>query len=75
MIVRSAKVRELICRTFPDGTVSRSASLSFDETSCTTVRLSKEEHDSLAVAMREGRRFVISVNVESPAMQAGPGAP
>ena len=63
MITRAAKVRELLIRTLPDGSESCSASVSFDEASCTTLRLSRSEHDEIASAMRGGNTFVVCLRV------------
>lgn len=65
MIARSAAIRELTCRTLPGGVESCSATISLDEGAVTTLRLSREEHDALALAMRAGARFDVVLRVAS----------
>ncbi len=70
MITRDAKIRELTLRTLPDGTEACSVSITFDEAGFTTLRLSRQEHDELALALRSSSdrfaRFVVAVRLAPP---------
>lgn len=69
MIDRQAQVQELIRRVHRDGSVSHSAVVTFDEAGCSTVRLSREEHDAVEAAMLAKRRFIVTLRIAAPDLQ------
>lgn len=63
MITRKATVHEVIERSLPGGSVSRSVLVSLDEGAATTLRLTADEHEALKVALGSGKRFVVSLQL------------
>ncbi len=68
MITRVLKVEELICRTRPGGGPSHHAALTIDEVGPICLRISKEEYDSLGLAIGAGARFVVTLKLAPPTL-------
>lgn len=78
MIIREVRVRELLRRELPDGSISHSALLSFDEAAATTVRLTAKEYDAARAALKAKRPLIMhlaaTAAVDASTLGAADGA-
>jgi hypothetical protein len=66
VIVREARLRELVRRVLPNGEVSLTGLISFDESAAVTIRLSAEEFATLEATMSGHPRLAMTLRLGGP---------